>query len=267
LGRDGPEDLPENTEEIGIPFAGRQGHVQVVAYARPVAGFANGAGPRKEGDLVGREIKDVAARIERVLRAVAVMDVPVDDEDAPKAMPADEIFRSDGDVVEKTEAHRPRRLGVVAGRPDQGEGAPHPALHDGVNRPEEPPGREEGRFKSSRPRRSVRVEEDLVPARRRPQKIDVCPLVDPAQLGIGRRAGLDPEVSARGLLLEHPVQDPDALGAFDMAGPHGVIGETVVKNDAGLHFFGKNVSNSSGLGFGVRRLTMTRAPSEAINAG
>ena len=54
---------------------------------------------------------------EDVLRAVAVVDVEIDDGDALGAMGGLGVAGGDRRVVEEAEAHRRRRLGVVAGRP------------------------------------------------------------------------------------------------------------------------------------------------------
>ena len=50
------------------------------------------------------------------LRAVAVVDVPVEHEDPLDAVRVERVAGGDGDVGEQAEAHRPRGLGVVAGR-------------------------------------------------------------------------------------------------------------------------------------------------------
>ena len=69
-----------------------------------------------------RAIHDGLVRPEDVLRAVAVMDVEIDDGRAGDAVLALRIARRDGGVVEKTKAHWPCRLGMVAGRPRRDEG-------------------------------------------------------------------------------------------------------------------------------------------------
>jgi hypothetical protein len=58
-----------------------------------------------------------------VLRAVAVVHVPVDDRDAAKAELGLRPARGDCDVVEEAEAHRAVALGVVTGRPRDREAA------------------------------------------------------------------------------------------------------------------------------------------------
>ena len=54
--------------------------------------------------------------IEDLLRAIAVMNVEIDDGDALDAMLGASIGRSDGNIVEQTKAHNAVAFGVVAGR-------------------------------------------------------------------------------------------------------------------------------------------------------
>ena len=63
---------------------------------------------------------------EDVLRAVAVVDVEIDDGDALGAMRGLRVARGDRRVVEEAEAHRGRDFGVVAGRPRRDEGVVRP---------------------------------------------------------------------------------------------------------------------------------------------
>ena len=55
-----------------------------------------------------RDVQDVGARGEDVVRAVAVVDVPVEDQHALEPAEPDRMLRGDRDVVEQAEPHRPR---------------------------------------------------------------------------------------------------------------------------------------------------------------
>ena len=55
--------------------------------------------------------------VEDVLRAVAVMHVPVHDQDALQAVALDRVARPDCDVVEDAESHALFRARMVPGRP------------------------------------------------------------------------------------------------------------------------------------------------------
>ena len=61
--------------------------------------------------------EDVVAAAEDLGGAIAVVDVPVEDEDPLGPELGNRQRRGDGDVVEEAEAHRPRGLGVMAGWP------------------------------------------------------------------------------------------------------------------------------------------------------
>ena len=71
---------------------------------------------------------------EDVLRAVAVVDVEIDDRDALDAVGRLGVARGDRGVVEEAEAHRRRRLGVMAGRPRGDEGVVDAPAHHFVDR-------------------------------------------------------------------------------------------------------------------------------------
>ena len=67
-----------------------------------------------------RHVEHPGVVVEDVLRAIAVMDVPVDDRHALALL--GQMRRSDGDIVEQTEAHRPVGHGMVPGRATGREG-------------------------------------------------------------------------------------------------------------------------------------------------
>ncbi len=67
------------------------------------------------------EEKDGTVLVKGVLRPVAVMDVPIDDENLREAVMALGVTRGDGNVVEDTDAHALVGASVVAGRSDAAE--------------------------------------------------------------------------------------------------------------------------------------------------
>ena len=93
-----------------------------------------GTGARIERHLVGRAIEDRRIVPDDRLRAVAVVDVPVDDGDPLGAVVALRLARGDGRIVEQAEAHRTVGLGMMARRPDGAEGVGHAAGHHLVDR-------------------------------------------------------------------------------------------------------------------------------------
>ncbi len=79
------------------------------------------------------EEQDLAVLIENILRAVAVMDIPIDDEHAFGRMFVARISSGDGHVIEQTKAHAYCSAGVVAWRANDAEGILHFARKDGID--------------------------------------------------------------------------------------------------------------------------------------
>ncbi|KGX96322.1 hypothetical protein Y023_5101 [Burkholderia pseudomallei A79D] len=112
--------LVERVPIARVARAGRQRHVRVVARARAAARLARLA-------AVDREIRRLVQRheqyrrivVERLLRAVAVMHVPVDDRHPLDAVRGLRMARRDRDVVVVAVAHREIGARMVARRPDQ----------------------------------------------------------------------------------------------------------------------------------------------------
>ena len=70
---------------------------------------------------MGRGIEQVFVVLERGLRAIAVMDVEIDDRHAFETVHIAGPQRADRGVVEKTETHRPIGFGMVPRRADRAE--------------------------------------------------------------------------------------------------------------------------------------------------
>ena len=68
------------------------------------------------------------------LRAVAVVDVEIDDRDPRQAVAFERMRGGDGDVVEQAEAHRDVAGGMVPGRAHRAEGDVDLALEHGIGR-------------------------------------------------------------------------------------------------------------------------------------
>ena len=87
--------------------AGAAGHraVEVRAQTLAAARFLLAAGPGIPGELVRAEVEHRAVFIEDVLRAVAVVHVPVDNQHLAQMVLALCIAGGDGGVVEHAEAH------------------------------------------------------------------------------------------------------------------------------------------------------------------
>ncbi len=119
--RDRQQHAVEGGEVLGVAHAAAPRHVDGEAAAGAAADLRERPRARVERRLVRREVEDRRVLPEGVLRAVAVVEVPVDDEDPLGGPGGLERARRDGDVVEETEAHGAVGLGVVAGRTDERE--------------------------------------------------------------------------------------------------------------------------------------------------
>ena len=84
--------------------------------------------------LVRAEEEHGAVGVENVLRAVAVVDVPIGDQHAANAVLALRIARRDGDAVEEAKSHAARRRGVMARRPHDAESVSNALVEDRVHR-------------------------------------------------------------------------------------------------------------------------------------
>ena len=122
LPRDRRDHVLDERQELVGPAAGRDRQVDRVALSVAAAEVRGRAGPGIQRALVDARVEDLRGAVEDRLGAVAVVDVPVEDQDPLGAALGDRVGRSDGDVVEQAEAHRPVALGVVARRPQAAEG-------------------------------------------------------------------------------------------------------------------------------------------------
>lgn len=129
LAGDRHHDGPERGQVLGVAERRRHAarprdvHVEAQPGARPA--LRGAAGAREEVAVVvpvDREVEHAAVLVEHLLRAVAVVHVPVDDQHlADLGQPLPQQPRRDRDGVEEAEAHRLVGLGVVAGRPHHRE--------------------------------------------------------------------------------------------------------------------------------------------------
>jgi hypothetical protein len=186
--------------------------------------------------LVGRKKEDTAIFKEYVLRSVAVMDVPVDDGDAPESVFPLRVTRRDGDVIEQAESHPAVGRGMVAGRPHRAEGVFPGARDDPVDRVEESAGGGPGdRERLGAVVRVARAELAVSPAIDLGEdRAQVGVGVDEADLVVRRLASLHRLAfggEARGF---EPVEDGgDAARGLRVVIPRVVAGEAAVEEQGG----------------------------------
>src|SRR5205823_5300406 len=116
--------------------------VRIQGYVDDVAdpGLARPSGAGIERELVGRGIKEARIVGEAGLRAIAVMDVEIDHRDAGEAVRLARPQRPNRDIVEEAEAHRPPRLGMMAGWAHRAEGVVGFARDDRIDGSDYRPG-------------------------------------------------------------------------------------------------------------------------------
>ena len=164
---------------------------------------------------VERHGQDVVAVVEALLRAVPVVDVPVEDRDAVDPASAG-VLGGQRDVVEEAVAVRPGRLGVVAGRADEGVGDLGVAGEDGLAGGQRRPGGGQrgvprARGDRGRPREDAAACEAEVPDR-----LDVVSVVHEVEL---LRRGVPPIPAADVSGQCAPLED-----RLHVAHPHRVLG-------------------------------------------
>jgi len=82
---------------------------------------------------VNTEVEDVRVIVESGLRSVAVVDVPIDDQDLREAVLFLHVTGADGDIVEDAESHSVVSQGVVPRGPDGAERVARLALDNGID--------------------------------------------------------------------------------------------------------------------------------------
>ena len=126
--------LVERVQVAAVTGARWQRDVDRAARAGARAALVEGARARREHVvLVDRDREHVGVLVEHRLRAVAVVDVPVDDRDAIHAAHRPGVRRGDGQVAEHAEAHARRRDGVVARWAHQRVGVVDGCVEHGVD--------------------------------------------------------------------------------------------------------------------------------------
>ena len=131
-GGGGHEAIPQGSEELLIGGADRQRDVHRGSLSVASAGIPGCARAGVGAVMMGAEVKNAPVVVKNILRPVAVMVVPVHDQDAVQTVMPLEVTRRHGDVIEDAESHRAAGGGMMAGRPDGAEGIRHLTLHDPV---------------------------------------------------------------------------------------------------------------------------------------
>ncbi len=112
---DGLDQLIERGTILRVAAVGGQRDVDVRAFAVALAGLTRRTCARVEREQVRRDVEQIAVFVEGVLRAVAVVNVDVDDGDAFQPVALAGGLGRDRDVVEQAKTFYQLRPSVVAG--------------------------------------------------------------------------------------------------------------------------------------------------------
>ncbi|MBA7574190.1 hypothetical protein ES708_15992 [subsurface metagenome] len=127
---------------------------------------------------MGGDIHHPRIIVKGSLRAVAVVDIEVDDKDAFQFIFFKGVFGGDSDVVKEAKAHSLTGGGVVARGPDQGEGVSHLPTHHRLHRPDNAAGGIERRLVGVRRHHRIGVKPAAATSGFFLNLFDIVPLVD-----------------------------------------------------------------------------------------
>jgi hypothetical protein len=164
------------------------------------------------------------------------MHVEIDDGDAFGAMRRAGVPRRDGDIVEKAEAHRRSRAGVMAGRAHGDEGRVRRAGHHLVDRRDAAASGVEGRLQRLGAHHRVRVERgQALPRGGLLQRAQICFGMHAQQRlarGQGRRATFE---RLESLMFEASLDDAQTIRPLGVAGAHVMRQRTRMGDEKGSH--------------------------------
>jgi len=113
----------QHADVFRVAAAGWHGDVHSGAESHALARLARGAGARVERELMGRDVEDRGVLCEAVLAAIAVVDIPIEDQNLFNSNYLLECPRCDRDPVEQTKPHRTSGFCVVTRRAQGSESA------------------------------------------------------------------------------------------------------------------------------------------------
>ena len=194
-----------------------------------------GAGAGIERRLVDRHIEHLGARVEEVVGAVAVVNVPVEDQDPLERVLRDRVDRGDGDVVEDAEAAGARTQRMMARRTAGGEGCDRIAGDEDVDHRDGPADRPQSGLPRSMADQRVVV--DLAAAGRaepleRRHIARVVAGLEQLAVDAGRVAALEAEPTG---VIEVAFDRDDPLATLGMRSCVVLGGGRVAEEDAGRH--------------------------------
>ncbi len=171
-----------------IPRAGQQRNIDVVTLPRPHAAIVlTRVAWREAAVLMQGDSQHVVALQVDMLGAVAVMNVPVNDRHLAEPEQRFRSLHGNGDIGEKTEAHRLVRQAVVSGRTRQRIGVIQFSLQHRFHRRAGQPGGKTGDFITARPQRRLFAEHAAAVIAYRLEALQITVGMDPPQVRKARR--------------------------------------------------------------------------------
>ena len=154
-------------------------------------------------------------------RAVAVMDVEIDDRDTLGPVRRLGVARGDGHVVEEAETHRRRDFGMVAGRARGDEGVSRLAVHHVVDRECRAAGRAKSGLERAGRHEGVLVERrQTLLRRRRADRLDIVERMNPCDRRELRPRRGAARQHAESLVVQRPLDCAQSVGPLGMSLAH-----------------------------------------------
>jgi hypothetical protein len=186
---------------------------------------------------VDRDEQDTIGRVEDVVRAIAVVHVPVEDQHAVQPVGVERVLSGDGDRVEQAEPHRTRAGRVVAGRAVQRRSAPRLARQQRVDHRHGPAGGVQRRRPGAGRGHRVHVDHPAPGSAEALDAVDVDRVVNCLEtLALDRRRLAHVPVQP-GSLLQRLLDGHDAGDALGMR-PRVVLARRRVAEQEGLRHAG-----------------------------
>src|SRR3954447_4412126 len=105
--------------------------VDGIAFTLSLPNFLGSPGSRVVGILMGGDVQYSRGIVKAVLRPVAMVHIPIHEQNPPQAKLFTQILGTDRRAVEQAKAHRPSALGVMSWRPYESKAVVHLTRHDG----------------------------------------------------------------------------------------------------------------------------------------
>ena len=173
---------------------------------------------------MGGKIQDPVVLPKRVLSPVAVMEVPIDNQDFFQPVMSTGILGGQGHIIEQAKAHGPIGFSMMARRPDEGkaiiDGLPG---QQGIDQVEKTSGGHQGRFIGFSGSLSIRVQRDKGLSRRGGYLFYMVRSMNIGQFLQGGRAGLNGLSTGRKSDLPASDKELPTAEDFPHGEPHGYV--------------------------------------------